>query len=123
MIYPWLMRMRWTWLRIEGDEEFVTCDNPFSWVDPTLPSGFYSGGGLGMTNVEVTFPIGPKVCLLATWVGPTGSVRARAPIVYEMNRRRVGFASQYVFTTSGTRARSALQLFREEGGRAEKNSD
>jgi hypothetical protein len=75
-IYSVLADMRWAFLSAGGSEEFVTCDNPVSWIDPTLAPGFW-GSGLAMKGVEVTFPVGPKVCLLATWTGPTGSIRRR----------------------------------------------
>ncbi len=58
-IYPVLADMRWAFLSAGGSEEFLTCDNPVSWVDPTLPPGFF-GSGLGMKQVELTFPVGPN---------------------------------------------------------------
>jgi hypothetical protein len=64
-----------------------------------------------MKGVQLTFPIGSRVCLLARWKGPTGSIPAPALLVNEMNRRRVGFANRFVFATSEQRARAALRIF------------
>jgi uncharacterized protein DUF4238 len=113
-IYPVLDQMRWAFVSAGAGDEFVTCDNPVSWLDPTLPPGFWGRGGLGMARVELTFPIGPKLCLLATWEGPTGAVLAPAALVSEINRRRIGFADRFVFATSEQRASAALGTFQEQ---------
>jgi hypothetical protein len=68
-VYPVFGQMRWLILRATGSERFVTCDSPVSWVDPTPRPPFYSGHGLAMRKVEVTFPAGPEVALLGTWEG------------------------------------------------------
>ncbi len=112
-IYPVLVEMRWAFLSAGEGASFLTCDNPVSWVDPTLRPGFY-GSGLAMKKVEVTFPIGPKLCLLATWEGPSGRVPAPDRLVSEMNRRRTGFAGRFVFANSEQDALDALRLFQAE---------
>jgi len=112
-VYPLLNEMRWAFLSAGNGVSFLTCDNPVSWVDPTLPPGFY-GSGLAMRKVEVTFPIGPKLCLLASWEGPSGRVAAPDSLVCEMNRRRIGFAGRFVFANSEEGAVAALSMFQAE---------
>ncbi len=109
-IYPVLERMRWAAVRSSGGEHFITSDCPVSWVDPTPRPHFYAGHGLAMKKVEVTFPVGPQLCLLGTWEGPTGVVDATKRMVGEYNHRRVGSAERYVFADSEERARLALAM-------------
>lgn len=107
-IYPIFDQMKWAVVRAGPDLRFITGDTPITWVDPTLASPF--SYGLGMRNVKVTFPVGPKVSLFGTWEGPTASIRANDPLVQEFNAQRVFFADRYTFADSETGARSALDI-------------
>lgn len=107
-IYPIFDQMNWAVVRAGGDLRFITGDTPVTWVDPTLAPPF--SYGLALRNVEVTFPVGPKVSLFGTWEGLTGSIRSNDPLVQEFNARQVFFADRYVFADSETGARSALDI-------------
>jgi len=109
-VLPLLLKMEWAFFVAAGEMKFLTCDTPLSWVDPTLPLGPY-GSGLAMRNVEVTFPIGPRLCLIATWrEGNTGHAEVDDEIVHQINRRRVDSSSRFVFADSEAGARSALEI-------------
>lgn len=114
-IYPVLDRMRWAIVRSTGGEHFITSDCPVSWTHPTPRSRFYAGHGLAMKKVEVTFPVGPQLCLLGTWEGPTGVVDATKKMAGEYNSRRVASAERYVFADSEEKARLALAIRQQLG--------
>lgn len=107
-IYPIFDQMKWAVVRSDGNLRFITGDTPVMWVDPTLAPPFCYG--LAAQNVEVTFPLSPKVCLLGTWEGSSTAVRTKDPMVQELNARRVVFADGYAFSDSEERARSALDI-------------
>jgi hypothetical protein len=113
-----LMDMRWDLLKSD-DEPFLTSDNPVTYVDPTDRGGFF-GTPLLAKGVELTFPISPSMCLLATHNQlfydavvreaargvrnvtlnriPETSYRSVLPIVVrQINRRTVCKATRYVF--------------------------
>jgi hypothetical protein len=122
-IYPIFDQMRWAVVRAGGDLGFITGDTPVTWVDPTLAPPFCYG--LGLRGVEVTFPVSPKVALFGTWEGPTGSIRAKDPLVQEFNARRVVFAERYSFADSESGARSALDVrarMKQRAGEREKSA-
>ena len=114
-IYPVFERMKWSIGRSTAGEHFRTSDCPVSWVDPTPRPRFYAGHGLAMKKVEVTFPVGPQLCLLGTWEGPTGVVDATKKMVGEYNSRRVASAERYVFADSEEKARLALAIRQQMG--------
>jgi hypothetical protein len=117
-VLPLPLKMEWAFFVAAGQANFLTCDTPLSWVDPIAKPTLYGSGGLAWRNVEVTFPLGPRLCLVATWrEGNTGYAQVDDDIVRELNRRRVHFASRSVFSDSEAGARSALEIAGEpEGG-------
>jgi len=119
-IYPIFSEMKWVFLRSPVGHRFMTCDSPVSWVDPTPRPPFYAGHGLAMKNVEVTFPVGPRLSLLGTWEGPTGVIDVRPTTVWELNRRKIAFAHTEVYADSDQAARLALEIrqgIKDEGER------
>ncbi len=113
VVYPLFRQMRWAVLRCADGRCFITSDCPIAWVDPTPRPAFLAGHGLLMPNVEVTFPLGPGLCLLGTWDGREGSFEVREKIVAEFNRRRVAFAERYAFASSEAGAMMALEAGRQ----------
>ncbi|MGB6877218.1 MAG: DUF4238 domain-containing protein [Candidatus Acidiferrales bacterium] len=114
--------MRWTILK--SDEEFITSDNPVIYTDPDRPHGAW-GSALLSERVELTFPISPVRCLLAThdmafyrsvsslpsrrfsaavhdYKPQTIFATARPNQVREINRRTVSRATGYVFSSCNT---------------------
>jgi hypothetical protein len=110
-IYPVFCQMNWTVVRSGGDLRFLTSDTPVTWVDPTLPPPY--AFGLAARKVEVTFPLGPEVCLLGTWADLPPSVKGKDRVVEEFNKRRVAFVDRYVFSANEGLARSALALYQD----------
>ena len=109
-VLPLLLKMEWAFFVAGGEMKFLTCDTPLSWVDPTLPPGPL-GAGLAMRNVEVTFPVGPRLCLIATWrEGNTGHAQVDDEIVHQIKRRRVDFSSRFVFSDSEAGAHRGLEI-------------
>lgn len=107
--------MKWAYLQTSGTEEFITCDNPVSWFDPTPRPGFYGGHGLLMKKVELTFPLSPQLCLLGTWEWKTGPVQVPRPVVEELNQRRVGYARRFVYAAREKDAWQALEFAKASG--------
>jgi hypothetical protein len=118
-VYPIFTRMRWAIVRPKvADGFFVTSDNPVSWVDPTPRPAFYAAAqGLGMPGVEVTFPVGPRVCLFGSWNGKTGAVEVDRRTIDESNLRRVSFAAQQVYAHQEQLAQWAVELYGRHKGR------
>lgn len=99
-VYPAFAQMRWVILRPSTpDMCFLTSDTPVGWVDPTPRPAFYSGHGLGMPDAEVSFPVGPRVCLFAGWKLAPGmrALAVNSRIVEQLNRRRVAYSSGRVY--------------------------
>ncbi len=121
-LLPILFYMRWTILKAEGDDVFLTSDNPFVYVDPTHARGFW-GVGLLNLGIELTFPISPQRCLVGTHdpqlvasveeaspaeagrvfqhYAPKMTYQSAHPLnVREINRRTVAHAKRYVFSST-----------------------
>lgn len=62
---PVLFRMRWTIMHADGGEFFVTSDNPLVRLIPG--GGAMTDGGCFNDRAQVTMPLTPKACWLATW--------------------------------------------------------
>jgi uncharacterized protein DUF4238 len=112
-VYPAFTRMRWVILRSSTpDTYFLTSDTPVSWVDPTPRPAFYAGHGLAMANAEVSFPVGPRVCLFAGWkLAPEmDTLRVEPRLVEQLNTRRVIFSAGQVYAHQEALARWAVDL-------------
>ena len=59
-----ISHMGWTLFVAEGNDWFVTSDNPYMMLNPKLPPW---GWGLGTQHIEVTMPLTARVALLARW--------------------------------------------------------
>jgi hypothetical protein len=123
-LLPILYYMRWKILTTTGDDLFLTSDNPVVYVDPTAEHRGFWGVGLMNRGLELTFPISPQKCLLATHdlaltqkldscstPAEAGRVIASAQPkmsyedalsvhVREINRRTVHAATRWVFSST-----------------------
>jgi hypothetical protein len=80
-----LLQWEWRLVRTTRDRPFVTSDWPvFMWRDRERDAGF------------VTFPVSSEVALIVIAGGQFNEARDRAKEVYEMNRRTMGRASEFV---------------------------
>jgi hypothetical protein len=97
-----IAKMHWSFLIAPMTCPFVTSDNPFFYDDPTL-NPLPKGSGLLYRNVEVTFPMTPKIAFLGTWYNLN---RERIQIsefaVREVNRRTVTCALRFVYASEGS---------------------
>ena len=96
-IVPFLMKMKVGVLCTDDPVGFVTTDDPCTWFNPQahkLPP-FYRSPGLGIPEIEVTFPISSRQCLLITH-NNVDKVYFDAPmeIVHELNHRHIGHADE-----------------------------
>ena len=86
-----LAEMEWRFLYFEGDQFFITSDNPLF---------FFEAIGIGNEKSEVTFPLAKNLVLWTKWRMdiPPGFHRARTQFVKEVNRRTISNASKYIFS-------------------------
>jgi len=110
LIYPVFDDMRWSFYKAPDGVEFITTDCPVSWYDSTPRPAFYSGHGLGMRDVEVTFPINPRTTLLGTHEGPDGVHDASVDQVLLFNLRKLYWAEEHAYAASERAARQARAL-------------
>jgi hypothetical protein len=112
-IYPVFMQMPWVILRPStADSFFLTSDTPVGWVDPTPRPAFYSGHGLAMTNVEVSFPVGPRVCLFAgrKLTPGMGALAVEPHHIEQLNTRRVIYSGGQVYAHQEALAQWAVDF-------------
>jgi hypothetical protein len=104
-----LFEMRWELLAVTGSERLITGDMPVTWRDPTGPKAF--GAGLGMPGVELSLPLSPSVCFVASWKGRPGVSVIRQDRVRDLNRERVRHADRFIYTASEAAAYRALETY------------
>lgn len=78
--------------------EFISCDSPLVVVfREGKKMGL--GGGFGHPNVEVSFPLSPKVCLTLDHRTNLKRRNLGDNAVLELNRRAAAVAERYIFST------------------------
>lgn len=98
-VYHNLMSMHWSIQYINGDHFFVTSDSPLNLFVQTNNGKAIFGGGIGLPNVEIAFPLSPKLCLWMMWKPLQIYCRASASFITEINRRTIHAAERYVVST------------------------
>lgn len=94
-----ISKMSWTLLKSDEQILFVTSDNPVVLSDPTNESRLYGPGFLSK-KVEMTFPLTPKLCLLASWKeGEDTFHKIDSLIVAEINNRTIRYSHKYIFSS------------------------
>jgi Protein of unknown function (DUF4238) len=88
--------MKWLFMVSSHPNYFFASDLPVSRIDPTMPNSIYAYG-LANKKIEITFPLGPNLCMFGRWNGPCGAVHVPAKIVKQANIRTAAFAEKYVF--------------------------
>lgn len=97
-IHYWLMKMNWSICHTKGKRFFVTNDTPLNVFVQTEKGRAIFGGGFGLPNVEIAFPLSPKLCL---WLDKRKGPRYRimgADFVEEVNRRTIHMAERFVIS-------------------------
>ena len=72
---------------LPGGESLISSDNPVSWWDPFDPPPSRRPLGLGRDNIEVTLPISPTTCAIATHEPGEDYIDIGADAVDELNMR------------------------------------
>jgi hypothetical protein len=90
-----LAKMEWRFMHYEGEQFFLTSDNPLF---------YFESIGIGNEKSEVTFPLAKNLVLWAKWQMniPPGFHRARTQFVKGVNRRTISSAMKYIFSPIAT---------------------
>ncbi len=111
-----LSRMGWTFLVSKG-APFITGDTPATKTSTKID--LRRPVGLRDSDIEVTFPISPSVCLLARWANDLKVREVGDAEVAHVNRDRVRYAHEQVFASSEAAARSARTIYTKLRDRGE----
>lgn len=105
-----LLRMDWSLLIAPNEINFITSDNPVVVKDPEDLS-YRSCGFSSSPNVQVTFPLTPKICLFGSWG------RYRRLIEYidtkevkEINFETFKYSYQYLYSSTRDIAKEILMV-------------
>jgi hypothetical protein len=121
-LMPGILTLRWEFLVAGGRESFVTSDVPATLWNPKAPPGF--GAGLAVPGTELTFPIGPRVCLRArrdrdSRPDPRHVVAANDDAVRGLNRERARQAQLFIAGDDRTAVEWAAKRYKEMLARGE----
>lgn len=95
-----IYNMNWCFLMSPEDSYFITSDNPVIIKDPKNTSCFYGDGYLSSKSIELTFPISPSICLLATWAEQKEKfVKTNRVQVNEINNRICKYFNNFIFSS------------------------
>jgi len=93
-----LLNMNWCIYRAPRDSFFITCDSPLVCfvLDKNGMATF--GGGFGLPNAEVTFPLSPDECLYLDRKQTNAYRAISKKIVKEINRRTAWMAERFIIS-------------------------
>jgi len=98
LVYSCLINMTWSICAVQNKRFFVIGDAPMVVFAQTDKHKAIFGAGFGLPNVEIAFPLSPKLCL---WMDKRKSARYRivgADFVEEVNRRSIHMAERFVIS-------------------------
>lgn len=95
----YLLRSHWSFLIAEHNDYFLTCDAPVNIFALTENGSVIVWGGLHEQEVEISFPISPKICLIVTANQKFKERFYDRELVTEINLRTFRVAERYVFST------------------------
>jgi Protein of unknown function (DUF4238) len=96
-IRPILVNMNWTLCTAPDTTFFLTTDAPVTVYSQHGRFALF-GGGLLLKNVELTFPISPRVSVLLDYDSQGGRKRINNRFVKEFNRRAVCAAERFIIS-------------------------
>lgn len=112
-IFNQLIQLNWNLFIAKGKHFFITNDTPlnvFIYYPEKRKAIF--GGGFADPNVEVSFPISPKMCLVLNRKHKSGVEYVDEPFIAERNRRAAFMAEQLIISTfQSNKIRKLLQEF------------
>jgi hypothetical protein len=94
--------MNWIICDAPAQSHFATSDAPVCVYLPTGPGKAIFGGGFGRADVQISFPISPKVLLFLDWQHGRERhfrVSVNDSFVYEMNKRTAWNAERFVVSS------------------------
>jgi len=95
-----ISKMNWGFMIAPEGLNFITSDNPVIIKDPNNKSKFYGDGYLSSKTIELTFPLTPKICLLATWKVLSGDyAEVDRESIFAVNDRTCKYRHQYIFSS------------------------
>ncbi|MDH4251447.1 MAG: DUF4238 domain-containing protein [Nitrospira sp.] len=92
-----LRELYWCLSTAPPASEFISCDSPLVVVFRE-DNKMGLGGGFGYPNVEVSFPLSPKVCLTLDRRTNLKRKSLGDSAVLELNRRAAALAERYIFS-------------------------
>jgi len=97
-LVPILFKMNWTTMIAPEGRYFISSDNPLVRATPKRFADHIEAGGFLDKNVEVTFPLSPKACLLACWSSDLDrKMMLPAEGVKQANRARAIHAERFMY--------------------------
>jgi hypothetical protein len=109
-----LLKMKWHLYVHRGDRFFITSDHPVNSMARVGESEAIFGGGFGLENVQVAFPVTPKICLVMDRQFEVGElVSASITFVEEINKRTMHVAERFIISTYDShRLKKEMQRYR-----------
>jgi len=93
-----LLNMNWCLCRAPHDSFFITCDSPLVCFVLEKKGMATLGGGFGMPNAEVTFPLSPDKCLYLDRKHTQPYRAVSKKMVREINRRTAWIAERFIIS-------------------------
>lgn len=93
-----LLDMNWCICRAPHDSFFITCDSPLVCFVPDKNGMATLGGGFGLPNAEVTFPLSPDKCLYLDRKHTQSYRAVSKKMVREINRRTAWIAERFIIS-------------------------
>jgi hypothetical protein len=106
--------MNWTICRAPQGSFFITSDMPLCVFLPTGPGQGRFGAGFGQKQVQVTFPITPKLLLLIDWKRRQPHMAVSKEFVREKNEHMALNAERWVI--ANIRTKNFENLFKRARG-------
>ncbi len=98
-----LAQMDWIFLQRTGRFQFLSCDNPVFYCDPTLPPTTWRGIGLMNRGIEVSVPLSPNVLAFGSYHSKERkSMQIEPEVVRIFNQRTIDSAYRYVFASEAS---------------------
>ena len=93
-------RHYWHFLVAPYNCKFITCDNPFFYINPYKKLLDQKGVGLETEKTEITFPLSKEIAILAKWKNEKDNyVSVSKNKVDEINRRTVISSNRFVYSS------------------------
>lgn len=93
-----LIKMNWSLYVVEQDHFFITNDSPLIIYTQVNNKEAIFGGGIGLDNVEIAFPLTPKLCLFICRKKMPPIKNVNYYTIKEINKRIVTQANRFIYS-------------------------